>query len=868
MIARPHLRIFSVILPALLAFFAAHEAARAEITQADIDGLIQDENARFYHSRDGTDVFEALYLAADLGRTLAETVKRYARIRNLSPTRAERELNALFAIRRHLATCGRDLDLSRCRLFANSSLVETIRAAGFEDESGQLFKVVGVRFAVIREFFPLADRNDLAKFLNLISGHPAHDYILLAIFAEGREFEFLVPLLARDRPHPFAVMELAGGYDEADIVDDLALVSLARNKVAARSPGGVLDAVLTRTFITALLEAGQSEEAARIYGDYAHKDLLWKLSDLPPPPWRHERQDRAFDAMYAELPENARKRHWRPDEPYARTLLSRQKRMATETKLNLAAAMLLTGERKETENLLNALSSEELSQLGPAKRQAIYFLRETWNRRLNDEEIFRIFLNRGDEYAFRTLPPILADALAVITGKTPGWLDVLQQGEPAIRELGYHYLLNAGYTAMARYVLAPPILKENRRKTGIYEFMAVDLGEAFSVNSANYRKRIGETEAERKARIRALQADVTPTPAHVGERPVVFEERNLPPGVKPFTPVEETAGAAAGAEAPETDDTAIPKSLQLPVHPYQVVRLEKTGEEHVLIFLSQALDPVGEVSGGGYWVVKSRNRGQDWELPVYLGLQQFFPYVVTPRSNLPLTDGGALQIEVQVRELDTDSITFPPIGLRARREQDGLYLRFEWEKLTLDTDRDGLTDLAEHRMGLDPANPDTDGDGRIDGSDSLPLTAFRKRKPEENELAIAILNQVLGYERAAIIVGDVGPRRGESLQDMLKSAAGPRPAIDPMHTTFMVADPGIFSGVNLPARLLVYGPDAADRLAEQYGVFYPVEVAWVFTNRDGTKHHVIWNASWTGGAFIVRRTAEGYKVEVLTRWIT
>jgi len=31
---------------------------------------------------------------------------------------------------------------------------------------------------------------------------------------------------------------------------------------------------------------------------------------------------------------------------------------------------------------------------------------------------------------------------------------------------------------------------------------------------------------------------------------------------------------------------------------------------------------------------------------------------------------------------------------------------------------------------------------------------------------------------------------------------------------------------------------------------------------------VIWSASWIGGAFIVRKTPEGFKTEVLSRWVT
>jgi len=43
--------------------------------------------------------------------------------------------------------------------------------------------------------------------------------------------------------------------------------------------------------------------------------------------------------------------------------------------------------------------------------------------------------------------------------------------------------------------------------------------------------------------------------------------------------------------------------------------------------------------------------------------------------------------------------------------------------LHLDTDGDGLTLLEEVVLGTDPTNPDTDGDGAIDGADNCPLEA-------------------------------------------------------------------------------------------------------------------------------------------------
>ncbi|WP_340820388.1 hypothetical protein [Methanolobus sp. WCC4] len=51
----------------------------------------------------------------------------------------------------------------------------------------------------------------------------------------------------------------------------------------------------------------------------------------------------------------------------------------------------------------------------------------------------------------------------------------------------------------------------------------------------------------------------------------------------------------------------------------------------------------------------------------------------------------------------------------------------------LDSDRDGLYDFIERRMGTDPFDPDTDGDGIIDSEDDEPLVSYMSPGEEESE---------------------------------------------------------------------------------------------------------------------------------------
>jgi len=59
--------------------------------------------------------------------------------------------------------------------------------------------------------------------------------------------------------------------------------------------------------------------------------------------------------------------------------------------------------------------------------------------------------------------------------------------------------------------------------------------------------------------------------------------------------------------------------------------------------------------------------------------------------------------------------------------------------LTRDSDNDGFTDIVEARLGLDPHNPDCDGDGIPDGSDSWPNAPSRPLNDKEQVVAAAFL---------------------------------------------------------------------------------------------------------------------------------
>jgi hypothetical protein len=324
-----------------------------------------------------------------------------------------------------------------------------------------------------------------------------------------------------------------------------------------------------------------------------------------------------------------------------------------------------------------------------------------------------------------------------------------------------------------------------------------------------------------------------------------WPERRLPPNVRAWRDRDRPARP--------------PRTLLLPVDPDAVLRYETVGREHAIVYESSDYDLPGEVPAFGVWFTQTE-LGR-WTRPVYLGLRQYFPYVITPGSRLPLLKDDVLQLEVQIREIDPGSIIFPPLATDLLRSVDGLYLTIDLARARADYDDDGLSDIEERALGLDPIDADSDGDGVPDGSDAVPLTAHRADgAPADLALARAVISQIMGHDHEALVTGPVSNAAGGLATTHTRSGA-----------LFLVGDPRIFAGISLaPARLIVYTDADLVALARGPAPFYPPRIARLFSSLDGLRHYVQWSANWTGGRFVVICTTGGgaCAIRELVSWVT
>jgi hypothetical protein len=379
-------------------------------------------------------------------------------------------------------------------------------------------------------------------------------------------------------------------------------------------------------------------------------------------------------------------------------------------------------------------------------------------------------------------------------------------------------------------------------------------------------------EAADKARLARLESTLAALPKQARSStpaaepdPVASRIRELlaTPPASPFTehPLSE---APKPSSAPRW--SPLPSGFQPPPG-FHTVRAERSGKRVLVLALSQRLDPVGEVSGGGYWLLDSQDGGRTWSSLLYLGLRQYRPYELAKKSSLPMLDGDTLRLAASVRELDEQSITFPPIHLSTKREKKNLFLQARLSELQKDTDADGLPDLIEERFLTDPKAADTDADGLSDGEDPLPQVPAIQRGKESPEarLLMAFLARLKQGEE--VLKGlEVGlpDEDGPGDEPRLPKGTTPESRYD---ATFLEMDRGALRGVQQASRTLVLTSEELARAEERFGGFFGLSVELLF-NAAGDQALISWGEQWRGGRYLARLENGQWVFQSLSQWIT
>ncbi|MDC8011386.1 hypothetical protein [Tahibacter soli] len=194
------------------------------------------------------------------------------------------------------------------------------------------------------------------------------------------------------------------------------------------------------------------------------------------------------------------------------------------------------------------------------------------------------------------------------------------------------------------------------------------------------------------------------------------------------------------------------------------------------------------------------------------------------------------------------------MGLTFDRAESTVELRANLDDILRDGDADGLTDLAERQLLLDPDDPDSDGDGIRDGDDALPNVA-RGAASGDRERAFAAVFARLRGTGNAISVGVPGS------QAFVRRRTGDEA------TLFVVTDPANFAGLDAAHRIVVLPPSfdfAALAKHDAYAIFNPVHISLALLG-NGRYAQASYNTGWSWGAFrLVLRDGRWIVVEGVT----
>jgi hypothetical protein len=420
-------------------------------------------------------------------------------------------------------------------------------------------------------------------------------------------------------------------------------------------------------------------------------------------------------------------------------------------------------------------------------------------------------------------------------------LTVAPLDSPAGRRLAITYVMAHGYPQFAEYLRSQPCYTDE---------------ETTRRSWANFPPDFQAVRKELEASVRKagdFHGDCSPGRMASGDDTLRRRtEHPLPPSLR-----------WTGRRGP----ARIPVQARAALSEFSVVRYSASGKVAAAISLSQAVDPTGEVSGGGYWLHLSHDGGKTWGKPLYLALQQYEPYDVVSESHLPLLRGRTLQIEVEVKEVDPASVMFPPVALRAKRTARDLYITLSLDDIERDSDGDGLTDLLEEKLHTNPFDADTDHDGLSDADDPLPQVSAVAPMIADSEVVRLALQAIFGYDAAAIITGGPHPttRAPITIKDLLTAAGAPRgrqPTV-----LFLESQKALFRGLTLPNTTIILDDAEVRHDERRYGLFYPVSFHLWF-NHSHTKAFVLWSASWTGGTLTFTKQRGKWQKPEQSSWIT
>ncbi|HOX45585.1 MAG TPA: hypothetical protein PK668_18445 [Myxococcota bacterium] len=340
-----------------------------------------------------------------------------------------------------------------------------------------------------------------------------------------------------------------------------------------------------------------------------------------------------------------------------------------------------------------------------------------------------------------------------------------------------------------------------------------------------------------------------------------------PPSLTVHRPAERTRGMFGEKSMPDEQRTlrdpkggrrivpVLPPGVA-PLPPDQrLMRFEAAGDQAVAITATGYKELDGDSRGKR--VHLSKDGGKSWTESLYLHLGSGSWSFILPDSKRPLLSGDTLEPEVQ--ELFHTNT----------------YLEIPLADLRMDTDSDGLGDLLEKRLLLDPANPDSDGDGLLDGEDPMPNVALAHDGGPDAGWRLEVLRAIFMGRNCNHMMWDKAPEGPLNEVRTRIQAYGydkNRPAV------LLIGEGKDYQSFLPDRRVLVFTEAEFARHCEALGEdssspsLQPVSFPVVVFNRDRSQGFISWRwgagLGMRGGTYEFTRTEGGWTVKSICSWIS
>jgi hypothetical protein len=177
-----------------------------------------------------------------------------------------------------------------------------------------------------------------------------------------------------------------------------------------------------------------------------------------------------------------------------------------------------------------------------------------------------------------------------------------------------------------------------------------------------------------------------------------------------------------------------------PIDKYDAIKYGNLKDNQAVIYTDNKFNGCFE---DGYWIALSNDNGKNWKR-YYTGLIVNKNYYFKSNSKIPLwKNSNTIHVEAaKVKKISDRVIMLSPE--KFAMVKDSIAIELNIVKITKDSDSDGLTDIVEDIMLLNPNNPDTDGDRISDAKDKNPR--FKSKKTAKSILYEVLMESHLYFD--------------------------------------------------------------------------------------------------------------------------